>query len=303
MKKFRARLGRLPKGVQALHIDFFGNYNDPNDRGPVLGLFPEEIDYGHLFAYLFRRFGYPNYGWDSYKNLVCYMLTTPTPNLFLRITPYVGSNTELHFQFVTTEEKSRAVRLWEDAPRIDWETRRYDWAESRGLPDWMPDWVAKCDEAVKRDLGGSVKTWRDSIHWAQMYLWHGDEPEQEFPEVTEFLKELDLFGEKRPGCRRHTGPATEWPEDDPLKPLALAAIATLKDLQRPVRVRDCAINMYGFVDDGKRTLDEPDVAGYQAGWLYNEHFKEMADIGDAALKLGGGNLKRGLAKILKMASA
>lgn len=302
MKKFRAQLGEPPEREINSHIDFFGDTDNYRDHGPVLERFPKEIDYGHLFAYLFRRFGYPNHGWDSYKNLVCYMLTTPMPNLFLRITPYVGSDAHLHFQFIATKEDHEAIRLWEDKPRIEWNKRRLDWVEAKGLPEWMPEWVVKIDKAVKRDFGGSVKTWRDSVHWAEMYV-RGEEGESGFPEVAEFLKEVSLFEEERPDIRRHKGKPEEWPEDDPLKPLALAAIATLRDLEHPVRVRDCAINMYGFVDDGKRTLDEPDVAGYPAGWLYNEYIKEMADIGDAALKLGGGNMKRGLAKILKLAAA
>ena len=89
-----------------------------------------------------------------------------------------------------------------------------------------------------------------------------------------------------------------------LAPLTLAAIAAMKDLSRSVRIRDCSINAYGdTTDTSKRELTEPAVAGYPAGWLYNEHFKEMADIGNAALKLGKGNLKRGLKQILKRASA
>jgi hypothetical protein len=44
-----------------------------------------------LFAYCFRRFGYPNVGWDESKNLANYLLTTPEPGLFLEIVPYLGS--------------------------------------------------------------------------------------------------------------------------------------------------------------------------------------------------------------------
>jgi hypothetical protein len=34
-------------------------------------------NYATLFAYLWRRFGPPTYGWDDHKELVCYYLTTP----------------------------------------------------------------------------------------------------------------------------------------------------------------------------------------------------------------------------------
>ncbi len=295
-RSFRLKLGDIPDRRQCAHIDFYGeNFGDPS---PVFSLFPKTIDYGHLFAYLFRRFGYPNVGWDDYKNLVCYMLTTPLPNLFMRITPYVGDDVDLSFQFIATDADRKAVRLWEDADRIAWESRRLDWVEARGLPAWMPEWVEKCNEAVQRDFGVPVTTWRDSLHWAEMYLGHNRAPEGQFPEVVGFLKSMGEFPEAKPGIRRRIGNVSEWADHDPLKALAEAAIAAMKDLSRPVRVRDCAINAYGRADELPRQLKEPPVAGWPAGWLYNDHFKDMVDIGNAALKLGKGNMKRGLKKIL-----
>lgn len=296
--KFRLKLGQIPDRSQVAHIDFYGEkYGDPS---PVLSQFPDKIDYGHLFAYLFRRFGYPNVGWDSYKNLVCYLLTTPLPNLFLRITPYVGGDVDIGFQFIATEDDRKVVRLWEDADRIAWEQRRYDWLEAQGLPDWMPDWIEKCTEAVQRDYGICVKTWRDAIHWAHMYLDYDKEAATNFKQVADFLKSMESFPESMPGIRRRGPAVEEWTSDDPLKPLALAAIETIKDLERPVRVRDCQINAYGSIDGEARELKEPPVAGYPAGWLYNDYFEEMASIGNAASKLGKGNLKRGLKKVLAL---
>lgn len=49
---------------------------------------------GHLFAYLFRRFGYPNFDWDQQKNLVSYAITTPMKGVFLTITPYMGGDAQ-----------------------------------------------------------------------------------------------------------------------------------------------------------------------------------------------------------------
>lgn len=47
---------------------------------------------GQLFAYLFRRFGYPNCGWDERKELVYYLLTTPMDTVFLGVRPYMGGD-------------------------------------------------------------------------------------------------------------------------------------------------------------------------------------------------------------------
>lgn len=43
---------------------------------------------GAQFMYLFRRFGYPIYGWDDHKDIVSYYLTTPDPDVILWCKPY-----------------------------------------------------------------------------------------------------------------------------------------------------------------------------------------------------------------------
>ncbi|HDR9103288.1 TPA: hypothetical protein QDB04_000006 [Burkholderia vietnamiensis] len=94
----------------------------------------EAMDYGKLFAYLFRRFGYPNFGWDGYKELAKYILTTPHKDMFLCIVPYVGDSTELHFSFVAPFELYRAAENYGQRFRLAWEQRAFDWREQQGSP-------------------------------------------------------------------------------------------------------------------------------------------------------------------------
>ena len=47
---------------------------------------------GQLFAYLFRRFGYPSRGWDGDKRLVTYCITTPIKDVFLTVIPDMSSD-------------------------------------------------------------------------------------------------------------------------------------------------------------------------------------------------------------------
>lgn len=47
----------------------------------------ENWDYGHAFAYLYRRFGPPFWGSDDYKELVCYELITSHKDIILTISP------------------------------------------------------------------------------------------------------------------------------------------------------------------------------------------------------------------------
>ena len=49
-----------------------------------------KMGYGALFAYLFRRFGYPDTGWDDDKQLVKYYLATPEPDMVLAAHPSGG---------------------------------------------------------------------------------------------------------------------------------------------------------------------------------------------------------------------
>lgn len=50
-----------------------------------------DLDYsGEMTMYLFRRFGYPRYGWDSHKDVISYFLTTPDPDVMLWCKPSSG---------------------------------------------------------------------------------------------------------------------------------------------------------------------------------------------------------------------
>jgi hypothetical protein len=55
------------------------------------GEFADDIlhggDYTSLFVYMFRRFGISEYGSDSYKEIACWYLTTPDPDVVLAVSP------------------------------------------------------------------------------------------------------------------------------------------------------------------------------------------------------------------------
>jgi hypothetical protein len=60
-----------------------GTLEPSEEAEKILG----KVDFGILFAYLFRRFGYPNYGTDSYKSIASYYLTTPMEDVYLWCDP------------------------------------------------------------------------------------------------------------------------------------------------------------------------------------------------------------------------
>jgi len=74
-----------------------------------------DYDYGHAFAYLWRRFGPPIYGSDPYKDLVSYLLTTKMEGVFLSCRCYptahiafgIGFTEELYAKVVDDCMKKR----------------------------------------------------------------------------------------------------------------------------------------------------------------------------------------------------
>jgi len=72
-------------------------------------IFGPTLDYATLFAYLFRRFGYPNVGCDNYKDHSQYLLTTSRDDLIICVRPYVGPATHLHFSLFVSKDVYSAV--------------------------------------------------------------------------------------------------------------------------------------------------------------------------------------------------
>lgn len=128
-----------------------------------------------------------------------------------------------------------------------------------------------------------------------------DDPENPKGEWYKWSKSLeDQYKaiEAYPAMRYRSPNHEDWSDDDPLKRYVVAAKAALEDLKRPVRVRDYAINAFGKVALSARTLKEPAVAGYPSGHLGNLAPKELADLHGLIMRLGKGNAKRGIAKVM-----
>lgn len=107
---------------------------DPHDAARAVFGEPEYDVRGEQFMYLFRRFGYPIHGWDDYKSLVSYYLTTPDAQVMLWCKPYsspwlsfgYGAHPELYATAERAEQEWRRSEprtiAWEQHPiyqRID----------------------------------------------------------------------------------------------------------------------------------------------------------------------------------------
>ena len=317
LKLFDARkLLKSANGAESMRFQDLETvvYTGPDraDRFDLIGsTIGPEINYGTLTAYLLRRFGYPNSGWDDYKELACYQLSTPVPDMYMRVVPYVGDSSGISIMFMIASESARVIDDYEAKPREAHSNRMRVWLESViGLPGRTDD----CLEMVRRDWGSiaSVDSFHASLTYLDMYdpepvtgSGSGMDRKSRRQAPGEWLEwaeqkvaEFEAF-DPRPKAFLRSRTVEDWPDEDPLKAYALAAIAALRDLNTAVRVRDSAINAFGRVDDARVILKEPAVAGYPSGAIGNAAPVEFAELHGLIMRLGNGDAKRGIAKALK----
>lgn len=197
------------------------------------------------------------------------------------------------------------------SPDVVGRTNTLDWAEAQGLPDWMPEILA----SFRQQYQWPDAAWRDVYRsYIVMFTPRADRVFKLDPDrvESEADKQLTLFAvmvdgykqiEPRPAFRKRNPDISQWASDDPLEPLARAAIEALADLETGVRVRDSAINAYGVVPYSAdvEVVDEPAVAGLGVGDMINCAPEESVEIYQLAHALGDGDVKTGLSKILRLA--
>lgn len=296
------------------------------------------VPQGSFFAYLWRRFGYPNVGWDDGKELVSYLLTTTHPGMLVRITPYAGGDSSISISFLVPMDAAMAARKWESRSRNAWRDRMFDWIEAENhLPRWLHEYVAKTRENALKSGQASQET-VDAITWRNLFDGLGmmsyaakkageaDERGDWHDRMVAAWTEI----EPEPGLDYRDKDWTTWSENDPLRPYAEAIVQTLGELKRPVWVRDCPITPQGPVDDQTaidiedeidallgceppRAASEVDIedaryevqsarlaraAGYPSGDLGNADPELFAKLHAAVLRLGDGDPVVGMTKAL-----
>jgi hypothetical protein len=263
----------------------------------------DEIEYGKLFAYLFRRFGYPDRGWDDYKELVKYCLTTPHPDMVLRITPYVGNASVITMEFMVATKSFFAIEDYARRGQSAWQQRALDFAEQQGLPEWVAEWLNVFNTEYREAFPEVpfAENWRQAIGFAYPVGEPGSRPYELSGLVAGFRKKLsEDYAQIEPWPAYYDRPAIvqDWSDDDPLKPFAQAAVVALEDLRSPVGVRDQSINAFGEVESGRADVKASPSAGYASGSIGNAAAKEFAELHELILKLGKGNAKRGIKKVM-----
>lgn len=301
MNSDRLELADLKPNTRYLELSLIPFTKD-NDcfktPAPITRACGESLGYGSLFAYLFRRFGYPNAGWDDYKQLTKYYLTTSLPDMVLLVTPYIGDSTNLHFRFMVEAETFNRLEAYGRQEQNDWTGRMFDWIEANDLlPDWMDEFVVACNREI-----APVSNWREAF--GQLCWFTSEEEGSEHKFFGDWYKEITgryTECEPRPGYKARTLDWTEWPDDDPLKKYHQAAYDALMDLRRPVCVRDTHINCFGRAYDVDDEVDFAKSAGYACGIAGNEAPEEFSELQALIFKLGNGDAKTGLDTIIAAA--
>ena len=100
---------------------------DPSQE--AVKIFGPYLNYGEIFAYLFRRFGYPLRGWDDYKELTVYYLTTRMDGVVLWVKP--NTHTILCFGYMLRSDINAKCRFERLRPLI-YRTKKFKrWAAQR----------------------------------------------------------------------------------------------------------------------------------------------------------------------------
>ena len=230
------------------------------DAVRILG--EDRWDYGHAFAYLFRRFGYSEYGWDGYKSLARYCLTTPMDGVVLVVNP--GTKVWISFGYSLRSDVEAKCRGEEMRPNRIWAGKFRRWAAKnyRVLPVDADFWSPKklCDRLFRAYCvqSGLLEEWWDkdpanvafSTEFGMEWIARKSEENSEFKRryrgVEPWCPRLDL---------------SKWMElDDGMVSyrVGLALSMAIADLMAPVNVRDWFINVLGEVDDPDAAL-VPDV--------------------------------------------
>jgi hypothetical protein len=207
------------------------------------------------FAYLWRRFGPPWQGSDDYKDLVGYILTTPEPDVFLTLRLCVSG-----LKYSVGYLARTSIRGENEAAAIEWENKFRDWWWAQEVVlhpeyDKWKKWTKKRKEMI------SPKFWEDRTQPAI---------------IKKAEKEIGKFP------RRKYYDIKDWKKTRGVVHRVNAAlVAAMKELLRPVYVRDVPINILGYCDHRQVYENAAEHSKY-AGYGMNKEYLDKLIAEDEA---------------------
>ena len=190
------------------------------------------------FSYLWRRFGPPWFGSDPHKDLCEYVLTTDDPDVFLRVYP-CGTGFPHGFGYCAHP----LIRKEYDKPFREAEKRFEEWWWDNKFDAWWTSLNAgefDSENKAQRDLVGK-RFWSDRSS----------------------RKVMDEFVETGAEWPNRRDPDAHWTGCDGIVyRVNKALFDAMKDLLRPVYIRDAAINILGRCGDLEDSVEPSKYAGY-----------------------------------------
>lgn len=260
----------MKKKEEAWHskqvTDFEGDYTGAmggifwldKDAKEILG---GEINYGEAFAYLFRRFGYPRSGWDDYKALVHYYLSTPMDGVVLIVEPNVFD--VCPFGYLLRKDLDRECIEEERKPFRDWIDKMHAWTKREHNVEFC-EMLEQDKEKLKRVWTKWLEEKHPEIEWAKQVT---DKIEREFFADQRRIEDkyAKLYEEIEPRPKKIE--IADLPDTSIRKKCHKALCVAIEDLLTPVNVRDVLITIKGQVDDGEwdNKVEYSPMAGYGVG--------------------------------------
>jgi hypothetical protein len=230
----------------------------------VLG---EEINFGVLFAYCFRRFGFPNQGGYGFDDIASYQLTTPIPDVFLQVYIKATIRTSLLFGFTMSCDIEEQLHQEHRDCNKKYHADFLAWRQAKGV-------------ALPSDLSSDFNSEAQAIQFEKLIKLYCAEGGSRFKDMRK-------------------GPATEA--------VLAALRVTLEDIRNPVMVRDNAFSVVNLNcelnptddEDNTETVDKANhLIHPSAGCFLPSELTHNPDVLIKLLALleetGGGDLAKGV---------
>lgn len=255
----------MPKKWSTKQVtQFEGKYT-----GAISGIFdltePAEqilgrLDPGQVFIYLFRRFGYPRFGWDDVKELVTYHLTTPVDGVVLTVRPNVTRSGT--FGYMLREDLDHSCEDEYMAPSIEWYRQCEAWA--------LKEHGIEILRIFEQDTDKIQRVWDK---------WASDKEDKDFDDQAAvnkaFLEDQATIRDKYTRQYKDIEPfpqrisIQDRDDNSIMKQCYTALCDTIRDLERPVYVKDVLIDITGELTPSEKldgfVVDYSNMAGIGVG--------------------------------------
>jgi hypothetical protein len=208
-------------------------------------VYGDKFDYGHACAYLLRRFGFHFCGHDDYKELASWILTTPMDGVYLWVSIRGHSHTSCCFGICFSEEINKKFRMLQGMP---WCVKTAD-AKRLAMENGYPfatmmtrKWNRRDMQAIRiyeKQQGLLHKKWDDFSEEEQKCIYDKLRNEMD-NRLSQAWDDLEKCGYINPAEKAFNNFCEE---------LRTALREAMKELLKPVHVRDCYINLLGQCKD------------------------------------------------------